>query len=78
MEPLIKKGTPVNRNVKDRNRRYAEMLRLRDEGSYFSNEKMREREPLLFDMILGKYLPDSGKILNSVKQICILNYKLLI
>lgn len=44
-----------------RNRRYAELLRLREQGNYFSNEKMREREPLLFDVMVGKYLDDKGK-----------------
>lgn len=36
------------------------MLILRESGDYFSNAKMREREPYLFDMLVGKYLNDSG------------------
>lgn len=43
-----------------RNQRYAELLRLRAEGKYFSNEKMRERDPQLFDLMIGKYMNDDG------------------
>ncbi|VDK49948.1 unnamed protein product [Anisakis simplex] len=45
-----------------RNRRYAEMERLKRESDYFSNAKMREREPLLFDKMVGQYLPEEEQI----------------
>lgn len=45
-----------------RNRRYLAMQALRKEGSYFSNEKMREREPNLFDLMVSPYLDDSEKL----------------
>ncbi|KAH7730732.1 Protein R10D12.13 a [Aphelenchoides avenae] len=45
-----------------RNRRFAELLKLRKQGNFFSKEKMREREPLLFDMMVGKYLDDRDKL----------------
>jgi len=45
-------------NTTTRNRRYLAMLNLRNEGSYFSNEKMREREPQLFHKMVGKYYDD--------------------
>jgi hypothetical protein len=37
-------------------------LKLREEGNYFSNEKMREREPALFDLMVGQYLNDKGEL----------------
>lgn len=43
-----------------KNRRYLAIQALRAEGSYFSNEKMREREPYLFDLMVGQYLDDKG------------------
>lgn len=44
-----------------RNRRYAELIRLKKETDYFSNSKMREREPILFDKMIGKFLPEEGQ-----------------
>lgn len=52
-----------NAQIEDRrvrNIRYLALQKLRDEG-YFSNEKMREREPMLFDSMVGKYLEDHEK-----------------
>ncbi|VBB31351.1 unnamed protein product [Acanthocheilonema viteae] len=50
------------KNVKLRNQRYAELLRLKRETDYFSNKKMREREPLLFDKMIGRFLPEEEQI----------------
>uniref|UniRef100_A0A914HJ64 CCD97-like C-terminal domain-containing protein n=1 Tax=Globodera rostochiensis TaxID=31243 RepID=A0A914HJ64_GLORO len=54
------KGSKRNQLIK--NRRYLAMQELRREGSYFSNEKMREREPYLFDMMVERYLDDNEKM----------------
>uniref|UniRef100_A0A915AQL3 CCD97-like C-terminal domain-containing protein n=1 Tax=Parascaris univalens TaxID=6257 RepID=A0A915AQL3_PARUN len=52
-----------------RNKRYAEMERLKRESDYFSNSKMREREPLLFDKMVGRFLPEEEQIhLRPVKE----------
>lgn len=34
------------------------MKRLMSEGEYFSVGEMRKRNPLLFDQLLGHFLPD--------------------
>lgn len=36
------------------------MERLKRESDYFSNTKMREREPLLIDKMVGRFLPEEG------------------
>ncbi|VDD87136.1 unnamed protein product [Enterobius vermicularis] len=41
-----------------RNVRFAELERLKKESDYFSYAKMREREPLLFDRMIGRFLPE--------------------
>ncbi|NWH82408.1 CCD97 protein, partial [Piaya cayana] len=38
-----------------RNRRYAALRRLIQEGDYFSEEAMRAREPLLYHHYIGRY-----------------------
>lgn len=43
-----------------RNVRFAELERLKKESDYFSYAKMREREPLLFDRMIGRFLPEEG------------------
>lgn len=56
---------PEKRNKKEvlvRNQRYAELERLKRETDYFSNAKMREREPLLFDKMVGKFLSEEEQL----------------
>ncbi|VDN56582.1 unnamed protein product [Dracunculus medinensis] len=55
---IIKDRLNTNKNIMVRNRRYAELIRLKKETDYFSNSKMREREPILFDKMIGKFLPE--------------------
>ncbi|VDM42074.1 unnamed protein product [Toxocara canis] len=38
------------------------MERLKKESDYFSYAKMREREPLLFDKMVGRFLPEEEQI----------------
>lgn len=40
------------------------MQNLLKEGEFFSDAKMREREPYLFDAMIGKFLNDEGIDLN--------------
>jgi hypothetical protein len=58
----IRKRDLSKSNLLIRNRRYLAMQELRAKGSYFSNEKMREREPYLFDLMVGQYLNEEGLI----------------
>uniref|UniRef100_A0AC34F110 CCD97-like C-terminal domain-containing protein n=1 Tax=Panagrolaimus sp. ES5 TaxID=591445 RepID=A0AC34F110_9BILA len=48
--------------TKAKNERYLQLLKLKEEGTYFSNEKMRERDPLLFEVMVGRFLNDDEKI----------------
>uniref|UniRef100_A0A914YXR6 CCD97-like C-terminal domain-containing protein n=1 Tax=Panagrolaimus superbus TaxID=310955 RepID=A0A914YXR6_9BILA len=48
--------------TKAKNERYLQLLKLKEEGTYFSNEKMRERDPLLFEVMVGRFLEDSERI----------------
>uniref|UniRef100_A0A8C4X227 WD repeat domain 43 n=1 Tax=Eptatretus burgeri TaxID=7764 RepID=A0A8C4X227_EPTBU len=41
-----------------RNRRYAALRALVNEGDYFSERNMRERDPLLFQQYVGRFLSD--------------------
>ncbi|EGT52873.1 hypothetical protein CAEBREN_30854 [Caenorhabditis brenneri] len=45
-----------------RNLRFNTMQRLIKEGVYFSDCKMREREPYLFDAMIGKFLNDDERM----------------
>ena len=47
----------------EKNKRYLQLLKLKEAGNYFSNEKMRERAPALFDSMVGQYLNDEGEYL---------------
>ena len=39
-----------------RNRRYRAMEKMLSDGSYFSNEEMKARDPLLYEQLVGQYL----------------------
>lgn len=43
-----------------RNRRYQAMLELL-KGDYFTDNEMRNREPLLWEQLVGQYLSDEEK-----------------
>jgi hypothetical protein len=36
------------------------MQRLHDAGEYFSTEAMQERDPVLYDQYIGRYLKELG------------------
>lgn len=43
-----------------KNRRYQAMIELL-KGDYFSNNEMRNREPLLWEQLVGQYLSEEEK-----------------
>eukprot|EP00188_Purpureofilum_apyrenoidigerum_P004424 Plantae.Rhodophyta-Purpureofilum_apyrenoidigerum.ctg50020.p1 GENE.Plantae.Rhodophyta-Purpureofilum_apyrenoidigerum.ctg50020~~Plantae.Rhodophyta-Purpureofilum_apyrenoidigerum.ctg50020.p1 ORF type:complete len:292 (-),score=63.86 Plantae.Rhodophyta-Purpureofilum_apyrenoidigerum.ctg50020:365-1183(-) len=53
-----KEGSPGSR-VK--NRRYMALQRMLHESDYFSDERLEERDPLLFHRQVGRYLPQHAK-----------------
>lgn len=44
-----------------KNRRYKKLKELIDENSYFSENEMMKRNPLLYEQLIGKYLSDEEK-----------------
>ncbi|KAK0410043.1 hypothetical protein QR680_004910 [Steinernema hermaphroditum] len=53
---------PKRTNAAVRNARYLTLMKLKSDGDYFSNAKMREREPVLFDKMIGRFLTDQEKV----------------
>lgn len=47
-----------------KNRRYQAMLELL-KGDYFSDNEMRNREPLLWEQLVGQYLSDEEKLVHD-------------
>ncbi|CAJ0590983.1 unnamed protein product [Cylicocyclus nassatus] len=43
-------------------RRFLALQKLKEDGKYFSDEKMREREPFLYDVMVGKYNSEQDRI----------------
>ena len=50
--------TEQDMDKKIRNRRYGCLRQLIDKGSYFTEEEMRLRSPLLYETYIGQYLPN--------------------
>ncbi|KAJ1351349.1 hypothetical protein KIN20_007337 [Parelaphostrongylus tenuis] len=38
------------------------LQKLKEDGKYFSDEKMREREPYLYDVMVGKFVQEKDRI----------------
>lgn len=53
---LQKNLSDSSRELVRRNRRYEYLKKLMDEGVYFSEKEMRQREPLLYEYYIGQYL----------------------
>ncbi|KAK6107706.1 hypothetical protein QQG55_29275 [Brugia pahangi] len=62
MERCKDRDIKKRENIRLRNQRYAELMRLKRETDYFSDKKMREREPLLFDKMIGRFLPEEEQL----------------
>ncbi|KJH49650.1 hypothetical protein DICVIV_04196 [Dictyocaulus viviparus] len=43
-------------------RRFLMLQKLKEKGKYFSDEKMREREPYLYDVMVGKFVEEKDRI----------------
>ncbi|KAK6013293.1 hypothetical protein OSTOST_21448, partial [Ostertagia ostertagi] len=57
MVAQIEKRKPDAQNASGfmKKRRFLMLQKLKEEGKYFSEEKMREREPYLYDVMVGKF-----------------------
>ncbi|XP_035776346.1 coiled-coil domain-containing protein 97-like [Anopheles albimanus] len=49
------------RAIDVRNRRYAALQKLCSEGTYFSEHEMMQREPLLYDQLVGQFMTEREK-----------------
>lgn len=56
LRELHKNLSDGSRKVVRRNRRYECLKKLMDEGVYFCEKEMRQREPLLYEHYIGQYL----------------------
>ena len=59
LEELRGRENPGRSTVK--NRRYVYMLQLMEKGTYFSEEEMRSRNPLLYEYYIGQYMTQEEK-----------------
>ncbi|XP_041468356.1 coiled-coil domain-containing protein 97-like [Lytechinus variegatus] len=50
-----------NNSVVVKNRRYEALKKLEKEGTYFSDDEMRAREPLMYEQLIGQYLTDEER-----------------
>lgn len=57
----MKQITNSNRHKIRANRRYTYMQQLLTNGTYFSDEAMKERSPLLYEQMIGKYKDNTTK-----------------
>lgn len=55
VERILKKN---GRCIQVKNRRYEALQRLIKEGSYFSDCEMKERNPLLFEQMIGQFMTE--------------------
>ncbi|XP_053672481.1 coiled-coil domain-containing protein 97 [Anopheles nili] len=49
------------RAVEVRNRRYAALLKMCTDGTYFSETEMMQREPLLYEQLVGQFMTEQEK-----------------
>ncbi|KAM3599062.1 uncharacterized protein V6R79_026147 [Siganus canaliculatus] len=55
---IERRASASTNKTRVRNHRYAALRALQKEGQYFSEEQMRQREPLLYEQYVGQYLTD--------------------
>ena len=58
VKELEKELAPRNKQRKTRNRRFECMKEMMEKTNYFSEEEMRQRNPLLFDYYIGQYMSE--------------------
>ncbi|XP_055639840.1 coiled-coil domain-containing protein 97 [Toxorhynchites rutilus septentrionalis] len=57
----IRKSLHGGRERDIRNRRYAALKQMIHEGNYFSEVEMMQREPLIYEQLVGQYLTENEK-----------------
>ncbi|XP_055541876.1 coiled-coil domain-containing protein 97 [Wyeomyia smithii] len=57
----IRRSHNGGREREVRNRRYAALKQLVQDGSYFSETEMMQREPLLYEQLVGQYLSEQER-----------------
>ncbi|XP_028652936.1 coiled-coil domain-containing protein 97 isoform X1 [Erpetoichthys calabaricus] len=55
---IHRNNSQKNSRTRIKNKRYAALQGLIREGEYFSDERMRSRDPLLYEQCIGQYLTD--------------------
>ncbi|KIH62816.1 hypothetical protein ANCDUO_06897 [Ancylostoma duodenale] len=61
-DPLIKFMVG---QIELKTRRFLALQKLKEKGKYFSDEKMREREPYLYDVMVGKFISEEALLTAS-------------
>jgi len=78
LRELQKNLSDSSRKVVRRNRRYECLKKLMDEGVYFREKEMRQREPLLYEYYIGQYLtPEEHEALDQQCSDVLLSDKIL-
>ncbi|XP_058177118.1 coiled-coil domain-containing protein 97 [Anopheles ziemanni] len=57
----IRKLRNGGRATEVRNRRYAALQKMCNDGTYFSEQEMMQREPLLYEQLVGQYMTEKEK-----------------
>ncbi|EDO48482.1 predicted protein, partial [Nematostella vectensis] len=55
-------------HVEVQNRRYEAMQRLINDSTFFSEEEMRKRNPLLYEQYIGQYLTEEEKLERDIAE----------
>ncbi|XP_066281469.1 coiled-coil domain-containing protein 97-like isoform X2 [Branchiostoma lanceolatum] len=61
MKEIRKRLDNAKKKTGVKNRRYEAMQRMLQDGSYFSEEEMRQRDPLLYEQNIGQFLDPEEK-----------------
>lgn len=61
LSEIMKLHDNKTRNVRVKNRRYEALRTLVRQGSYFSEDEMKKRNPFLYEQLIGQYLSDSER-----------------
>lgn len=60
IKEILKRSSKA-RKIQVKNRRYEALKKLISEGSYFSDLEMKERNPLMFQQLIGQYMNEDEK-----------------
>lgn len=59
---IVKSHNSKISKIRIKNRRYEALMKMVDEGSYFSDAEMKKRSPFLYDQMIGQHLTESERI----------------